>query len=49
MKKPMSLAMPAEATFTAVLVCAKDGKSASPANATHRQTGPASATKRELN
>src|ERR1700724_3966414 len=33
MKNPISLAMPAEATFTEVLVCAKDGKSARPAAA----------------
>jgi hypothetical protein len=43
--------MPAEATFTALLVCAKDGKSARPAapKATQNTTPPAiAAAKRDL-
>jgi hypothetical protein len=51
MKNPISLAMPAEATFTALLVCAKDGKSARPAAARARQnTAPpaVAAAKRDL-
>src|ERR1700676_4952028 len=49
MKNPISLAMPPEATFTAVLVCAKDGRSEPSASPTAVKARPSNmAAKRDL-